>query len=70
MASLVALHQRRSGTHPVVYEVAGGNHVTILLARDETEATVDVIEVLARPGGGRLRTGMPSASGFACWPAS
>jgi quercetin dioxygenase-like cupin family protein len=49
---MVALHQRRSGTHPVVYEVAGGNHVTILLARDETEATVDVIEVLARPGGG------------------
>jgi hypothetical protein len=35
-----------------VYVVAGGNHVTVLLRRDETEGALDVIEVLAQPGGG------------------
>jgi quercetin dioxygenase-like cupin family protein len=32
--------------------LAGGNHVTIQLDRAETDGTLDVIEVLARPGGG------------------
>jgi quercetin dioxygenase-like cupin family protein len=32
--------------------VAGGNHVTLLLHRDETQGALDVIEVLAQPGGG------------------
>jgi quercetin dioxygenase-like cupin family protein len=40
-----------AGEHPV-YAVAGGNHVTVLLDRDETGAAVDVSEVLAQPGGG------------------
>lgn len=35
-----------------VYSVAGGNHVTVLLNRDETDAILDVIDVLAQPGGG------------------
>jgi quercetin dioxygenase-like cupin family protein len=34
------------------YAVAGGSHVTLLLTRDETEGALDVIEVLAQPGGG------------------
>jgi quercetin dioxygenase-like cupin family protein len=49
---VAAIQTRRSGSHPVVYEVAGGNHVTILLDRDEAQASADVVEVLARPGGG------------------
>jgi quercetin dioxygenase-like cupin family protein len=40
-----------SAGHPV-YAVAGGNHVTIELDREVTGGRVDVIEVLARPGGG------------------
>jgi quercetin dioxygenase-like cupin family protein len=35
-----------------VYAVAGGNHVIVLLNRDETGSALDVIEVLAQPGGG------------------
>ena len=35
-----------------VYVVAGGNHVTLLLDRDVTAGAVDIIEVLAQPGGG------------------
>ncbi|MDO8214152.1 cupin domain-containing protein [Conexibacter sp. CPCC 206217] len=35
-----------------VYAVAGGNHVTMLLDRSESGGTLDVIEVLAQPGGG------------------
>lgn len=35
-----------------VYVVAGGNHVTLLLNRDDTAGALDVIEVLAQPGGG------------------
>jgi hypothetical protein len=35
-----------------VYAVAGGNHVTIELDRAVTGGCVDVIEVLAQPGGG------------------
>jgi len=34
------------------YAVAGGNHVTLLLDRSHTAAALDVIEVLAQPGGG------------------
>ena len=41
----------RAGDHPV-YVVAGGNHVTIELSRDESAGVFDVIEVLAQPGGG------------------
>jgi quercetin dioxygenase-like cupin family protein len=40
-----------AGEHPV-YVVAGGNHVTLLLHRDQTAGAIDVIEVLAQPGGG------------------
>jgi hypothetical protein len=36
----------------VTYAVAGGNHVTLLLDRSHTAAALDVIEVLAQPGGG------------------
>lgn len=35
-----------------IYVVAGGNHVTVLLDHDETGDALDVIEVLAQPGGG------------------
>ncbi len=35
-----------------IYVVAGGNHVTLLLPRAESGGSVDVIEVLAQPGGG------------------
>jgi len=34
------------------YSVAWGNQVTLLLTRDETEGALDVIEVIAQPGGG------------------
>lgn len=67
---MAALQPRRSGTRPVVYEVAGGNHVTILLDRDETQTSVDVIEVLAQPGGGPPPHRHAFGSGFVCWPAS
>ena len=36
----------------LVYAVAGGNHVTIELDRAVTGGSLDVIEVLAQPGGG------------------
>jgi quercetin dioxygenase-like cupin family protein len=35
-----------------IYAVAGGNHVTIELDRAMTGGLLDVIEVLAQPGGG------------------
>jgi quercetin dioxygenase-like cupin family protein len=35
-----------------IYAVAGGNHVTIELDRAMTSGLLDVIEVLAQPGGG------------------
>ena len=35
-----------------VYVVAGGNHVTIELDRGATDGSLDVVEVLAQPGGG------------------
>lgn len=35
-----------------IHAVAGGNHVSVLLGRDETAGALDVIEVLAQPGGG------------------
>jgi quercetin dioxygenase-like cupin family protein len=41
-----------SATHQLVYAVAGGNHVTIELDRSVTAGSLDVIEVLAQPGGG------------------
>ena len=41
----------RSRTAPVLV-VAGGNHVTVLVNATETGGVFDVIEVLARPGGG------------------
>ena len=46
-----------------IYAVAGGNHVTIELDRAITGGLLDVIEVLAQPGGGPRRTAMPSANG-------
>jgi quercetin dioxygenase-like cupin family protein len=39
-------------TAHAIYAVAGGNHVTVLLDHLESSGTVDVIEVLAQPGGG------------------
>jgi hypothetical protein len=45
-----------------IYAVAGGNHVTIELDRAMTGGLLDVIEVLAQPGGGPRRTVMPSAN--------
>jgi quercetin dioxygenase-like cupin family protein len=46
-----------------IYAVAGGNHVTLLLDRRHTSAALDVIEVLARPGGGPP----PHRHAFAEW---
>ncbi len=46
-----------------VYAVAGGNHVTLLLDRGHTAAALDVIEVLAQPGGGPP----PHRHAFAEW---
>jgi quercetin dioxygenase-like cupin family protein len=40
------------GSDRVVYAVAGGNHVVIELDRSVTDGQLDVIEVLAQPGGG------------------
>ena len=37
--------------HPI-YAVAGGNHVTVELDREQTGGALDIIEVLAQPGGG------------------
>jgi quercetin dioxygenase-like cupin family protein len=37
---------------PAIYAVAGGNHVTTLVHRDETGGMLDLVEVLAQPGGG------------------
>jgi quercetin dioxygenase-like cupin family protein len=45
------------------YAVAGGNHVTLLLHRSHTAAALDVIEVLAQPGGGPP----PHRHAFAEW---
>jgi quercetin dioxygenase-like cupin family protein len=45
------------------YAVAGGNHVTFLLGRDDTASVLDVIEVLAQPGGGPP----PHRHAFAEW---
>ena len=41
-----------SATQQPVYAVAGGNHITIELDRSVTAGSLDVIEVLAHPGGG------------------
>lgn len=46
-----------------VYAVAGGNHVRLLLARGDTTSALDVIEVLAQPGGGPP----PHRHAFAEW---
>ncbi len=46
-----------------VYVVAGGNHVTLLLDRDVTARRLDVIDVLAQPGGGPP----PHRHAFAEW---
>jgi quercetin dioxygenase-like cupin family protein len=50
------------GDH-VIYAVAGGNHVSVLLDRSETASGLDVIEVLAQPGGGPP----PHRHAFAEW---
>lgn len=42
---------------------AGGNHVTVELDREAAGGELDVIEVLARPGGGPL----PHRHAFAEW---
>ena len=46
-----------------VYVVAGGNHVTLLLDRGVSGGLVDVIDVLAQPGGGPP----PHRHAFAEW---
>ena len=46
-----------------IYAVAGGNHVTIELDRAMTGGLLDVIEVLAQPGGGPP----PHSHGFGEW---
>ncbi len=46
-----------------VYVVAGGNHVTLLLDRDVSAGLLDVIVVLAQPGGGPP----PHRHAFAEW---
>lgn len=58
-----ALRPDKAGEHPV-YAAAGGNRVTIELSRDETGGTLDVVEVLAQPGGGPHPTDIISVSGF------
>jgi quercetin dioxygenase-like cupin family protein len=50
------------GEHPI-YAVAGGNHVRLLLNRTDTRSALDVIEVLAQPGGGPP----PHRHAFAEW---
>lgn len=50
------------GDH-AIYAVAGGNHVIVLLDRSETAFALDVIEVLAQPGGGPP----PHRHAFAEW---
>ena len=45
------------------YAVAGGNHVTLLLDRSDTAGALDVIVVLAQPGGGPP----PHRHAFAEW---
>jgi quercetin dioxygenase-like cupin family protein len=45
------------------YVVAGGNHVTVLLDRSQSDGQFDVIEVHAAPGGGPP----PHRHGFAEW---
>jgi quercetin dioxygenase-like cupin family protein len=52
----------RVGSH-VIYAVAGGNHVNVLLDRLQTASALDVIEVLAQPGGGPP----PHRHAFAEW---
>lgn len=46
-----------------VYVVAGGNHVTLLLEREVSAGLLDVIVVLAQPGGGPP----PHRHAFAEW---
>jgi quercetin dioxygenase-like cupin family protein len=41
-----------SSAEQPVYAVAGGNHVTLVLPREQTGGALDVIDVLAQPGGG------------------
>jgi quercetin dioxygenase-like cupin family protein len=52
----------RVGDH-VIYAVAGGNHVTVLLDRSDAPSALDVIDVLAQPGGGPP----PHRHAFAEW---
>ena len=47
----------------MIYAVAGGNHVNVLLDRRATGSALDVIEVLAQPGGGPP----PHRHAFAEW---
>ncbi len=56
------LRTTRFAARPV-YVVAGGNHVTIELDRVVTNGSLDVIEVLAQPGGGPP----PHSHGFGEW---
>ena len=46
-----------------VFAVAGGNHVTLMLRGEESAGVLDVIEVLAQPGGGPP----PHRHAFAEW---
>lgn len=49
--TLPPLRPRPAADRPV-YAVAGGNHVTLLLDGADTDAALDVVDVLAQPGGG------------------
>jgi quercetin dioxygenase-like cupin family protein len=53
----------RNVADQVIYAVAGGNHVRVLLDRRDTASALDVIEVLAQPGGGPP----PHRHAFAEW---
>ena len=53
----------RHGDEPVVV-VAGGNHVTTLLAAETTEGALDAITVRADRDGGPRHTATASVSGF------
>src|ERR1700729_621325 len=52
-----------NGGHQLLYAFAGGTHVRVLLDRRDTASALDVIEVLAQPGGGPP----PHRHAFAEW---
>jgi quercetin dioxygenase-like cupin family protein len=61
-SDLQQLRPLRVSERPV-YVVAGGDHVTLLLDREVSAGLLDVIDVLAQPGGGPP----PHRHAFAEW---